>query len=79
MTTAVEILKEDVMRLSRQLTAAALCSAALFAVTPAQADTTYLEYLLERLCWVSAPGRLEFREYQQLCKDDFNASKLREN
>ena len=34
----------------------------------------YQNALLERLCWVGSPGRLEFPAFQKMLREEFNAS-----
>ena len=33
----------------------------------------YVEFLLERMCWVSSPGRLDFVEFRKMLKEAFDA------
>lgn len=42
-------------------------------VAQAPIQTAYLEFLLERLCWLAAPGNLEFPEYQKVIRKDYAA------
>lgn len=33
----------------------------------------YMEFLLERMCWVSSPGKLDFPEFRKMLKEAFDA------
>ena len=33
----------------------------------------YVEFLLERMCWVSSPGRLDFVEFRKMLKEAFDS------
>ena len=38
-----------------------------------QLKPDYMEFLLERMCWVSSPGKLDFPEFRKMLKEAFNA------
>lgn len=37
-------------------------------------ELKYLNHLLERLCWLAAPGKMVFDEYAKMLKEEYHAS-----
>ncbi len=39
-------------------------------------ELKYISHLLERLCWLTAPGNMEFERYQEILKENYNAGNI---
>ena len=37
-------------------------------------ELKYTNHLLERLCWLAAPGRMVFDEYAKMLREEYHAS-----